>query len=149
MTVAIAFGLSIVLVVAGRALTRRCIRYFYAHPDVTVPLVVVGANPIGRYVRDRIAEELSQYEFLGFIDDDPRERAARRRVLGGTEQIAALAAAHLNLEAAIVLPDARPEAVKEIIALCERHHVRWRVMPWAMQLHAGGRSGSTWSEPSR
>ena len=83
LTVAIAFGLSIVLVVAGRALTRRCIRYFYAHPDVTIPLVVVGSNPVGRYVRDRIVEELSQYEFLGFIDNDPaRGRAVRRRVAG-------------------------------------------------------------------
>ena len=75
LTVTLAFALSIVLVAAGRALTRRSIRYFYAHPDVTVPLVVVGANPIGRYVRDRIVEELSQYEFLGFIDNDPAARA--------------------------------------------------------------------------
>jgi len=138
LTVAIAFALSIVLVVAGRALTRRCIKHFYAHPDVTVPLVVVGANPIGRYVRDRIVEELSQYEFLGFIDNDPAARAqCGDELLGGTEQIPALAAAHLNLEAGIVLPESSPERVKEIIELCERNHVRWRVMPWFTQLHAG------------
>ena len=84
LTVALAFALSIVLVAAGRALTRRSIRYFYAHPDVTVPLVVVGANPIGRYVRDRIVEELSQYEFLGFIDNDPAARAqCGDELLGG------------------------------------------------------------------
>ena len=137
LTVAIAFGLSIVLVVAGRALTRRCIRYFYAHPDVTIPLVVVGSNSVGRYVRDRIVEELSQYEFLGFIDNDPAEGEKRGgELLGGTEQIAILAASRRNLEAAIVLPDATPEEVKEIIDLCGRYHVRWRVMPWVMQLHA-------------
>ncbi len=137
LTVAIAFGLSIVLVVAGRALTRRCIRYFYAHPDVTIPLVVVGSNPVGRYVRDRIVEELSQYEFLGFIDNDPAEGEQRGgELLGGTEQIPLLAASRRHMEAAIVLPDATPEEVKEIIDLCGRHHVRWRVMPWVMQLHA-------------
>jgi exopolysaccharide biosynthesis polyprenyl glycosylphosphotransferase len=137
LTVAIAFALSIVLVVAGRALTRRSIRYFYAHPDVTIPLVVVGANSIGRYVRDRIVEELSQYEFLGFIDSDPALRGQPGgEFLGGTEQIPIQAAARRNLEAAIVLPGATPDEVKEIIDLCSRNHVRWRVMPWVVQLHA-------------
>ncbi len=134
LSVTAAFGLSVVFVAAGRALARRCIRYFYAHPAVTVPLVVVGANPTGCYVRDRIAAELTQYEFLGFIDDDP---AAPDGALGGIEKIGALAAEHLNLEAAIVLPDARPERVQEIVALCERHNVRWRVMPWAMRAPVG------------
>ena len=137
LTVAIAFGLSIMLVVAGRALTRRCIRYFYTHPDVTVPLVVVGSNPIGRYVRDRIVEELSQYEFLGFVDDDPAMREqSGGEALGGTDQIPILAAGRRNMEAAIVLPGATPEQVKDIIELCDHHHVRWRVMPWVTQLHA-------------
>jgi exopolysaccharide biosynthesis polyprenyl glycosylphosphotransferase len=138
LTVAMAFGLSIAMVAAGRAFTRRCIKYLYAHPEVTVPLVVVGANPIGRYVRDRIVEELSQYEFLGFVDDDPQalERCGDE-LLGGVNQIAVLAASRRNLEAAIVLPECDPDRVKEIIELCERKHVRWRVMPWVVQAHAG------------
>jgi exopolysaccharide biosynthesis polyprenyl glycosylphosphotransferase len=138
LTVGIALLLSVVFVAAGRALTRRCIRYFYAHPDVTVPLVVIGANRIGRYVRDRIAEELTQYEFLGFIDDDP---AARERcgdeLLGSLSLFPTMAARHRNLEAAIVQPDADPQTIEEIIGLCERNHVRWRVMPWVMR-HAVG-----------
>lgn len=138
LTVAIAFVLSIAMVAGARALARRCIRYFYAHPDVTVPLVVVGANPTGRYVRDRIVEELSQYEFLGFLDADSQPRGGfGTKVLGGIDQIAVLAATRHNLEAAIVLPQCAPERVREIIGLCERNHVRWRVMPWVVQTHPG------------
>lgn len=125
------------MVAGARALTRRCIRYLYAHPDVTVPLVVVGANPIGRYVRDCIVEELSQYEFLGFVDDDPQaSQRCGTELLGRVDQIAVLAAMRRNLEVAIVLPEWGPERVKEIIELCERKHVRWRVMPWVIQTHA-------------
>jgi exopolysaccharide biosynthesis polyprenyl glycosylphosphotransferase len=138
LTVLIAVALSVAFTAAARALTRRCIRHFYAHPDVSVPLVVVGANPIGSYVRDRIVEELSQYEFLGFVDDDAGARAScGNQWLGGVEQIAALAAVHRNMEAAIVLPDAGRETVEKIIMLCECNHVRWRVMPWVMHSQAG------------
>jgi exopolysaccharide biosynthesis polyprenyl glycosylphosphotransferase len=127
--------LSVVFVAVGRALARRIMKYFYAHPAVTIPMVIVGANPTGCYVRDRIAEELTQYEFLGFIDDDPQ--AAAQGVLGGVECIGALAVEHPNLEAAIVLPDAPAERVQQIVALCERHHICWRLMPWAVCLPVG------------
>ena len=36
-----------------------------------MPLVIVGANSFGVYLRDRIKEELTQYEFLGFVDENP------------------------------------------------------------------------------
>ncbi len=134
LTVAIAIAMSGALIAGARALTRRAVAFFYAHPGVTVPLVVVGANAAGRYVRDRIAEELCHYEFLGFVDDRP---GGAPQLLGGTDRLPALAAAHRNLEAAIVMPECPQERIREIIELCERHHVRWRVMPWMAQVHAG------------
>ena len=136
LAVAIGLALTIGFVMTARILVRRCIKFFYSRPEVAVPLVIVGANSFGAYLRDRIREELTQYEFLGFVDENPGSTngsnghaVAPAPVIGGLEHIATLSAAHSNLEAMIVLPERDHNQVERIIELCERHRVRWRVMP--------------------
>jgi len=125
--------LTIGLVMTARRLVRRSMKFFYSRPQFAVPLVIVGANTFGVYLRDRLSAELTHYEFLGFVDESPcllpsdASNGNSTQVIGGLERIASLAAAHSNLEALIVLPD--HEQVERIIQLCERHRVRWRVMP--------------------
>jgi exopolysaccharide biosynthesis polyprenyl glycosylphosphotransferase len=134
--VAIGLALTIGLVMAARMLVRRSMKFFYSRPQFAVPLVIVGANTFGVYLRDRISAELTQYEFLGFIDESPCLPASNgnsTRVIGGLDRIASLSAAHSNLEAMIVLPERDHEQVERIIELCERHRVRWRVMPRVAQ----------------
>ena len=138
LAVGLGLGLTIGFVMTARILVRRSIRFFYSRPGFAVPLVIVGANSFGAYLRDRIREELTQYEFLGFVDENPGSSApngsnghsvALAPVIGGLERIATLSAAHSNLEAMIVLPERDHDQVERIIELCERHRVRWRVMP--------------------
>src|SRR5215469_10573261 len=76
-TTVTAFALSIPLVAAGRALTRACIRNFYTNPNVATPLVVVGFNSVAHYLCDQIREQLTQYELLGFVDDNAKGRQFR------------------------------------------------------------------------
>lgn len=71
LVVGIGLTLTIGFVIAARMLVRRCIKFFYSRPEFAVPLVIVGANSFGVYLRDRIREELTQYEFLGFVDENP------------------------------------------------------------------------------
>jgi exopolysaccharide biosynthesis polyprenyl glycosylphosphotransferase len=71
LVVGIGLTLTIGFVVALRTVVRRCIKFFYSRPEFAVPLVIVGANTFGVYLRDRIKEELTQYEFLGFVDENP------------------------------------------------------------------------------
>lgn len=130
LTVALAFGFSILFVPAARELARRCVGAFYARSGLLVPLVVVGFNPLGEYVCGQILDELRTYEFLGFLDD--RAQAGEydgRRVLGRTAEIARLAASNPGLEVAIVLPDADSDYIHQLVRLCEHHHVRWSAMP--------------------
>jgi len=138
LVVAIGLALTIGFVMTARMLVRRCMKFFYSRPQVAVPLVIVGANTFGTYLRDRIREELTQYEFLGFVDDRPgsngsngsnRLGVAPSPVIGGLERIASLSAEHSNLEAMIVLPERDHDQVEHVIELCEQHRVRWRVMP--------------------
>ncbi len=137
--VAAGLALTIGLVITARMLVRRSMKFFYSRPQFAVPLVIVGANTFGVYLRDRISAELTQYEFLGFVDESPSLPASNgtngnsTRVIGGLDSIASLSAAHCNLEAMIVLPERDHEQVERIIKLCEQHRVRWRVMPRVAQ----------------
>ena len=139
LAVAIGLALTIGLVMAARMLVRRSIKFFYSRPQFAVPLVIVGANSFGVYLRDRIKDELTQYEFLGFVDESPGIPAFNgsnghsAQVIGDLDRIASLSASHSNLEAMIVLPERDHEQVERIIELCERHRVRWRVMPRVAQ----------------
>ena len=139
LAVAIGLALTIGLVMAARMLVRRSIKFFYSRPQFAVPLVIVGANSFGVYLRDRIKDELTQYEFLGFVDESPGIPAFNgsnghsSQIIGDLDRIASLSASHSNLEAMIVLPERDHEQVERIIELCERHRVRWRVMPRVAQ----------------
>jgi exopolysaccharide biosynthesis polyprenyl glycosylphosphotransferase len=138
LAVAIGLALTIGFVMTARMLVRRSIKFFYSRPAFAVPLVIVGANSFGHYLRDRIKDELTHYEFLGFVDESSRIPASNgsnghSQVIGGLDRVASLAAAHSNLEAMIVLPERDHEQVERIIELCERHRVRWRVMPRVAQ----------------
>ncbi len=75
LVVGIGLALTIGFVIVARMLVRRCIKFFYSRPEFAVPLVIVGANSFGVYLRDRIREELTQYEFLGFVDENPSPNA--------------------------------------------------------------------------
>lgn len=163
LVVGIGLALTMGFVIALRTLVRRIIKFFYSRPEFAVPMVIVGANSFGVYLRDRIREELTQYEFLGFVDENPSSTAvsassvyaiasngdsgsnghaaanlyavpndramAPAPIIGRLERIASLAVEHPNLEAVIVLPERDHSQVDRIIKLCERHRVRWRVMP--------------------
>jgi exopolysaccharide biosynthesis polyprenyl glycosylphosphotransferase len=139
LAVAIGLALTIGLVMTARMLVRRSIKFFYSRPQFAVPLVIVGANSFGVYLRDRIKDELTQYEFLGFVDESPPihpfngSNGHSAQVIGDLDRIASLSASHSNLEAMIVLPERDHEQVERIIELCERHRVRWRVMPRVAQ----------------
>lgn len=137
-TTVTAFALSIPLVAAGRALTRACIRNFYSNPNIATPLVVVGFNSVAHYLCDQIREQLTQYELLGFVDDNTQARQfSGLPVLGEIDSLPALAKRHPGLEAAIALPNA-PLAVQErVVRLCEEAHVRWRMVPWLLRSPGG------------
>jgi exopolysaccharide biosynthesis polyprenyl glycosylphosphotransferase len=137
-TTVTAFALSIPLVAAGRALTRACIRNFYSNPNIATPLVVVGFNSVAHYLCEQIREQLTQYELLGFVDDNTQARQfSGLPVLGEIDSLPALAKRHPGLEAAIALPNA-PLAVQErVVRLCEEAHVRWRMVPWLLRSPGG------------
>ncbi len=131
--------MSVPFVMIGRAALRRVIRRLYADPKITIPLVIVGFNPIGQYLCDQILDDLNQYEFLGFVDDGELDRAYRGYgVLGTIDQLGGIAAEQPSVEAAIALPDAPLERHQQVIALCEQHRIQWRLVPWLFRSLSAG-----------
>jgi len=139
LTVSLGFLLSIPAVVVERMATRRCIRRFYANPKNAIPLVLIGCNRFARYLCDRILDEMTPYEMVGFLEDDCDMRQYRGfPVLGSADRLDEIAELYPCLEAAIVLPDAPREQHERIIELCEQRRVRWWLMPWVSKWPNGG-----------
>ncbi len=53
------FALSIAFVLSGRNVTRALLRWLYADPKITTPLVILGFNPFAQSLRDQIVDDLS------------------------------------------------------------------------------------------
>jgi exopolysaccharide biosynthesis polyprenyl glycosylphosphotransferase len=131
LTVVLAYLLSMPLVWSARAVARASIRRVYANPDIAVPVVVAGFNPVGHYLFDRMLDEMTHYKAVGFVDDLVRNGQYRGYpTLGNPEQLAEMAALYPRLEVAIAMPDATPARLDEIIAFCEQHRIKWSIVPW-------------------
>jgi exopolysaccharide biosynthesis polyprenyl glycosylphosphotransferase len=131
--------ISIPTVIATRMLLRALIRRFYSSPRIAIPIVIVGFNSIAHYLCDRIVEELTQYEPIGFLDAGSIGREYHDRpVLGDPERLAELRDANPGLEAAIALPDASLDEQARMVNLCEKFRVRWWMVPWVYRSAATG-----------
>ncbi len=118
------------LVLAARGSLNGLLGWFRMHPSFATPIVVLGFNSFGRYLCDQIDSSFKQYEVIGFLDLESVEGEHNgRRILGGLDEIPALARAHSNLEVAIVLPDSPSELTERIVEMCEHNRLRWRLMP--------------------
>jgi len=137
--VAIFFVFSIVTELAMRGALRRLIQQFYSSPRISIPLVIIGFNPVAHFLCDSIREELTQYEFFGFLDADSTGREYRGYpVLGPPEELPDLVRIHPCLEAAVVIPDAPLPEQARMVELCEKSRLRWWVVPWVYRSAPSG-----------
>jgi len=122
---------SIITELGIRAVLRHLIQQFYSSPRISIPLVIIGFNPTAHLLCDSIREELTQYEFVGFLDGDALGRDyLGYPVLGRPEQLPDLIRVHPCLEAAIAIPDAPLADQARMVEICEETRLRWWVVPW-------------------
>jgi exopolysaccharide biosynthesis polyprenyl glycosylphosphotransferase len=131
LSVASFYAFSIVAELAMRGSLRNLIQRFYSSPRISIPLVIIGFNPVSQHLCDSIQDELTQYEFLGFLDADSVGHEYRGYpVLGRPDLLPGLIRVHPCLEAAIAIPDAPLADQARMVELCEKSRVRWWVVPW-------------------
>lgn len=130
-TVATFCALSIISELAVRGTMRHLIQRFYSSPGISIPLVIIGFNPVSHFLCDSLQEELTQHEVLGFLDADALGHDYRGfPVLGPPERLIDLVRIHPCLEAAVVMPEAPLQEQARMIELCEQSRLRWWVVPW-------------------
>jgi len=129
--VGIFYLFSVPAVMVTRTVLRSLILHFYSSPGIATPLVIIGFNPLAHFLCDRIKEELTQYEIIGFIDTGtPGREYCGYPVLGQAEQLRDLHQAHPCLEAVVAMPEAPLGEQARLVDLCESAGVQWWVVPW-------------------
>lgn len=138
-TTALTYPLSVGCVLTMRKLLRFGIRHVYARKEISVPLVIVGLNRVGRYLCDQVIDDLSHYEVVGFVDDAPDTTSYRGLpLLGPPRCLTQLAREYPCLEAIIALPEAGADSQAQLVQLCENLRLRWSIVPWLFGSMASG-----------
>jgi exopolysaccharide biosynthesis polyprenyl glycosylphosphotransferase len=138
-TTIISYPIAVATVLTFRVLLRLAIRHLYSRKEVSVPLVIAGLNRVGRYLCDQVLDELTHYEVLGFVDDDPDGASYRGLpLLGPFQCLEQIAAENPPLEALIALPEAGAQRQAELVTLCENLRIRWSIVPWLFGAMASG-----------
>lgn len=136
---ALAYVLSIPLVVTVRAAVRGAIRHLYANPKIAIPLAIVGFNSVAHYVCDQILDDITPFEPVGFIDPAGAGRQYRGLpVLGDRGRLPNLARYYPGLEVAIALPEVSGAELEQLVELCDRYHLGWWIVPSMAGSLAGG-----------
>lgn len=131
--------ISIPAVLLMRLFQRNMIRRFYSSPGIAIPVVIVGFNSIAHYLCDRMEEELTQYEPVGFLDSTAVGRAYHGHpVFGDNKHLELLRRSYPALEVAIALPDASLDEQSQVVRLCEQYRLRWWMVPWVYRSAATG-----------
>jgi FlaA1/EpsC-like NDP-sugar epimerase len=118
--VGIFYLLSVPAVIGTRMLLRSLILLCYSSPGIATPLVVIGFNLLAKFLCDRIEEEITHYEIIGFLDSGSHgSEYCGYPVLGHPEQMRNLQRVHPCLEAVVAMPDASLAEQAKMVELCE------------------------------
>jgi exopolysaccharide biosynthesis polyprenyl glycosylphosphotransferase len=137
-TTLLTFPLAVGSVLTFRMLLRVVIKGLYARKELSVPVVIVGLNRVGRYLCDQVSDELSHYDLLGFVDDADSASYRGLPLLGPSECLRQLVGEYSSLEAIIALPEAGADRQARLVALCEELRIRWSIVPWLFGSMASG-----------
>lgn len=94
-------------------------------------VLIVGAGDAGEMiVRDMMGN--TQYQPVGFVDDDPMKKGRRIhgiRVLGSRANIDAIITAHQPDEVILAMPTAGPAVLRQVVRSLEHHKLPIKTLP--------------------
>ncbi len=111
------------------------------HPGSDKRTLICGAGAAGLTLLREIRSNASlHYRVYGFIDDNPKKRAAVMQgipVLGPASELASLVSRHRIEEILIALPSATGAQMTSILRLCHAAGVRCRTIPGLAEIIEG------------
>ncbi len=121
------------LVTGARFLPRVLMKFQQAYQGNLKKVLIVGAGSAGEMVaRELISARKRQYTPVGFIDDNPGKLHSRIhgvKILGTTDDIAAVVKRCHVEEIIIAVPSASGKVVRDIVSKCEKAEVKIKTVP--------------------
>ncbi|HVS99144.1 MAG TPA: nucleoside-diphosphate sugar epimerase/dehydratase [Solirubrobacterales bacterium] len=138
------FMLTLILIAGARLLVRLIVER--PSKGARVPrheVLVIGAGSGGQMVvRELHLNPALGATAIGFVDDDPRKRGMRMiggiKVLGATDEIAAILDETDPDEVIIAIPSAPGTLRAKVVAACRERRIRVRTLPTVFELLRGG-----------
>lgn len=132
-----------VLLLAG---LRMLIRLYYeefrtADSGRLKRFLIVGAGNTGEsLLREIHRMSVTEYEVIGFIDDDPAKQGINIHgipVLGNVEELPQICEDRNIEEIAIAMPSATHQQLRRVIQICEGTKIRFRIVPSITDIASG------------
>lgn len=105
-----------------------------------VNVLIVGAGDAGAVIARELLQREDKRKIVGFIDDDVfkhRKMLNRHKVLGGRDDIPALARSHQIKEIIIAMPSAGGAVIREILQICKQTGCSVTTVPGIYELVDG------------
>lgn len=103
--------------------------------------LIVGAGNAGEaLLRETLRLPVTQYDVIGFIDDDPVKQGTRIHglpVLGTVERMPRICRERNIDEIAIAMPSATHQQLRRVIQVCEGTKIRFRTVPSITDIASG------------
>ncbi|MFC1762617.1 polysaccharide biosynthesis protein [Planctomycetota bacterium] len=103
--------------------------------------LIVGAGNAGEsLLREIHRMSVTEYDVVGFIDDDPAKRRTRIHglpVLGTVDKLPEICETHSIDELAIAMPSASQQQMRRVIQVCEGAQIRFRRVPSLTDIASG------------
>jgi len=131
-TVLLFYPLVVAAIVFERSLYRRYRAAVRSNPAARRRVLIVGFGRVGQHLGQVLLDRPSYYDLVGFLDDDETKRGASldgRPVLGATRDLPDIVRARAIDEIIVAIPSARRDRVMEILGMCLRLKVAWKVVP--------------------
>lgn len=103
--------------------------------------LIVGAGDAGEaLLREIMRMKVTQYEVVGFVDDDPRKQGMNIhgvKVLGTVAELPRISKKHNVEEIAIALPGANRQQLRHVVQVCQGTKIRFRTVPSITDIASG------------
>lgn len=104
-------------------------------------LLIIGAGDAGEaLLREIMRMKVTQYEVVGFIDDDKRKKGVGIHgvtVLGTTQNLVGICKKNNVEEIAVAIPSANHKQLRKVIQICQGTKIRFRTVPSITDIASG------------
>jgi len=126
----------LIMILGGSRVAWRMYRERFLQPNTVneghrLPVLILGAGDTGAHLLRYIQRFASQYKVCGFLDDDPKKlnnSLSGVRVLGDRQSIPDLASGLEIKEILIATNTISPESLGDIIDICTRCGVKYKIV---------------------